>query len=114
MNGSTRAQRFLILRDAILANPHRIRQVSPLHCELICGPFLISWHLPGSIPGRYFNMNIWPGREQGWGHMMHGHKVANVDWDQFDNVDILSYRSGPWEGELLSLLTEQNNVAFFG
>ena len=111
----TRAKRFLVVRDAIMANSHRMRRVSPDWRELICGSFLVNYCPPGaSGPLRGFNLQIWKGRRVEEGLFLHDNKVANVDWDQDDIVDILSYRSGPWEEELLSLLRPTANVAYFG
>jgi hypothetical protein len=55
-----------------------------------------------------FNMAIWPGGIQDSGHIVQANKVANVDWDQSDNVDIVNYQSGPWEDELLVLLDDNS------
>lgn len=105
----TRAARFLVIRDAILSSSHSMRQIGPGRREMAVGPFLIHYSIPGVWgPGRPFNLAIWPGGAQDSGYVMQANKVANVDWDQGNNVDILSFRSGPWEDELLSLLSADN------
>jgi hypothetical protein len=78
--------------------------------ELHLGSFLIHYAPPGTFgPLRPFNLQIWPaGRLVAPRCHLHGNKVANVDWTQWDEVDILSYRSGVWEAELLQLLTQSN------
>ena len=64
------------------------------------------------MPGRPYNLQIWPGGQEDTGHIVHSNKVANVDWDQWDNVEILSFRSGAWEQELMSLLEASANIKF--
>jgi hypothetical protein len=62
---------------------------------------------------RPYNMQIWPGRRLvAPGYVLQNCKVANVDWTQCDEVDILSYRSGKWEEELLQLLSSGANLHF--
>lgn len=101
----TRAARFLAIRDAILAQSHHMRQINPGRYELAVGPFLIHYSIPGSLGlDRPFNIAIWPGAAENAGHIVQANKVANVDWDQWDKVDIIAYRSGEWEKELLDLL----------
>lgn len=115
----TRAVRFREIRDAIMAQSARMK---PIHIEgaaggreMRCGPFYIQFHPPGAYGSfRGANLAIWPGGVIDHGHLMLGDKVANVDWDQHDTIDILSFRSGPWEGELLSLLRTESNLRPFG
>lgn len=42
--------------------------------------------------------------------MVYGDKVCDVDWDQAGNVDILSFRSGAWDRELIGLLRAEGNI----
>ena len=107
----TRAQRFLVLRDAILAHRGNMRSICQGEWELRCGPFAIVYMLPGARHGRGHNLQIWPGGKQDRGLMLYENKVANVDWGQRDEVHILSYRGGPWEEELLALLSTGSSVA---
>ena len=108
----SRAARFLIIRDAILANSPRMRPVAQGISEIAIGPFLILYATPGALPGRPFNMQIWPAGIEQDGHIFQGDKVANVDWDQQGNVDIISFRSGDWEQQLLDLLAASQSVEF--
>jgi hypothetical protein len=90
-----------------------MRQIDQGRYELAVGPFLIQYANPGALgPGRLFNMAIWPGGAQDGSHIAHANKVANVDWDQRDNVDIVSYRSGPWEDQLRALLSDTRVIPF--
>ena len=80
-----------------------------------CSHFKIVFYPRRALaPDRDCNLNIWLGSQFYSGHLSTQHKVANVDWDQFDNVEILTFRSGPWEAELLSLLRREGNVLPFG
>lgn len=108
----SRAARFLVIRDAVLANTDRMRRRSRGTFELALGPFLILYSIPGAIRGRPYNMQIWPAGVQTCGYITQGDKVANVDWDQWDNIVILSFRSGPWEAELLDLLANSEKLEF--
>ena len=108
----SRAARFLLIRDAIFAHSKRMRRAQFGGLELQCGPFLIHYLPPGAMLGRPYNMQIWPYGAEDLGHIVHQNKVANVDWDQWDNVDIISFRSGPWERELLNLLDAPPNLGF--
>ena len=114
----TRAERFREVRDAVMTQFSRLRPTSgvvPVGREMHCGPFLILFYPSGALaPDRGCNLNIWPAGANDHGHLVLGNKVVNVDWDQRDNVDILTFRSGPWEGELLSLLRNEGNVRPFG
>lgn len=114
----TRTVRFREIRDAIMAQSGRMkptRGCRPAGRELRCGLFLITFYPPGAWgPGRGYNLNIWPAGVIDRGLLVLGDKVVNVDWDQFDNVNILTFRSGAWEGELLSLLRDEGNVLPFG
>ncbi|MDP3673767.1 MAG: hypothetical protein Q8R44_01525 [Novosphingobium sp.] len=114
----TQAVRFREIRDAIMAQSNRMkptRDCRPAGRELRCGPFRITFYPPGAWgPGRGYNLNIWRGAKVDGGHLVSSQKVANVDWDQRDNVDILTFRSGVWERELLSLLRDEGNVLPFG
>lgn len=80
--------------------------------EITVGPFMIIYAIPGALPGRQFNMQIWPGGQERKGHILHGDKVANVDWDQSGQVDIITFESGAWERELLDLLSASGSVEF--
>lgn len=108
----SRANRFLEIRDAVLALSIPARPVVSGRVELSVGPFLIHYSIPGVLPGRGFNMEIWPAGAQQDGYIIQGNKVANVDWDQSDLIRIISYRSGEWEQQLLSLLAASENVEF--
>jgi hypothetical protein len=108
----TRAARFLILREAIVAHSLGMRPIGPFIRELICGHYRILYTIPGAYRGQRFNLSIWPIAAQNRGHIIQGNKVANVDWDRFDNVDIWLYRSGQWEEELLSLLSPDRRKLF--
>lgn len=108
----SRAARFLRIRDALLANLPPMRPVASGISEIAVGPFLIVYAIPGALPGRPFNMQIWPAGVEQDGYILQGNKVANVDWDQLDNVEILSFRSGAWERELLDLLAASGSVDF--
>ena len=114
----TRADRFREIRDAIMAQSAGMkpsRGPYPAAREMRCGPVSIHFHPPGALgPRRGCNIVIWPAGIIDCGHLVLGDKVANVDWDQRDNFDILTFRSGPWEGELLSLLRNEVNVRPFG
>jgi hypothetical protein len=84
--------------------------------ELACGPYLIVYSALGFWgPRRGANLQIWPGSEPGLEDfgVFHGNKVASADWWQDDSVKIITYRSGAWEGELLSLLRDGSNVTDF-
>ena len=109
----SRAARFLKLRDAIMAHSKFTKTGTLGKLELACGPYQISFWPPESMPGRSYNLQIWPGGKEDSGHIMHTNKVANVDWDQWDNVEILTFRSGEWEEELLALLQGSTNLILF-
>ena len=66
------------------------------------GPFTIALYAPGAWGPCAWSLNIWPGGKIVGNHRVHQHKVVNVFWDQLDNIDIWTFRSGPWEGELLT------------
>lgn len=104
----SRADRFLEIRDAVLANMPGAKSVASGRMVLAVGPFLIHYCIPGAMPGRPFNMQIWPGGRQQGGHVLQADKVANVDWDQHGNVEIISFRSGTWEQELITLANSTN------
>jgi hypothetical protein len=108
----TRAARFLILREAIVAHSLGMRPIGPFIRELICGHYRILYTIPGAYRGQRFNLSIWPIVAPDRGHIIQGNKVANVDWDRFDNIDIWLYRSGQWEEELLSLLSPGQQKLF--
>lgn len=111
----TRAQRFRIIRDEVLRHHKRMSAPSPDMRRLTCGPFTISLYFPGTCgPLRGWNLNIWPDAAIDCGIKVHGDKVCNVDWDQHDNVYITTFRSGPWEEELLRLLRGEGNLSWFG
>lgn len=109
----TRAARCLIIRDAILPRLEEGRSVGPGMKEIAVGPFLIFFAVPGAMGyGRGYNLEIWPNGAVNQGYVLQGHKVANFDWNQSDEVEILSFRSGAWEKELLELLRAPVNVSF--
>jgi hypothetical protein len=108
----TRAARFLILREAIVAHSPSMRPIGPFIRELTCGLYRIVYTVPGAYRGQRFNLSIWPIVGQNRGHIIQGNKVANVDWDRSDNVDMWLYRSGQWEAELLSLLSPGQRQLF--
>ena len=97
MKQPTRAQRFLQIRDAIMARSSDMRINEHGAHELVCGPFMIFFLPLGACgPGRGFNLQIWPSGAVDAGMMIHGDKVANVDWFPDNSVHIFSYRSGTW------------------
>lgn len=108
----TRAARFLEIRDAVLGQNSSMRRITRGGREMTCGPFLIQLYPPGFCPGRPYNMQIWPAGHEKSGKILHGYKVVNVDWDQQDNLHIFTFRGGPWESELLSLLRQEESLAF--
>ena len=108
----TRANRFRNIRDAILANVKPAQSKMNGHASFSIGEFLIDYAIPGAFPGRPFNMSIWPSGTQDRGHIVQGDKVANVDWDQADNIQIISYRSGDWEQRLLNLVSCSSGLVF--
>ena len=57
-------------------------------------------------------MEIWPAGIQSGGHVVQGDKVANVDWDAHGNIDIITFKSGVWEQQLLDLLQHPTKVEF--
>jgi hypothetical protein len=107
----TRKERFLVIRDLVLAHTKRMKPDQLSSRQLRCGPFLIAYNYPGRLSPKY-NLQIWPGGAQDGGHIVQGDKVANVDWDQYDNVEIISYRSGPWEQQLVELLSRSGSLTF--
>ena len=111
-----RAQRFIEILAAMLVRFPEMRQIQPGTYELVCGPFLLHCTLPGYYGSdRGLNINVWPGRiVDESGMILHNNKVANVDWFPDNSLDILSYRSGSWEQELLSYLRDEGNVVAFG
>jgi len=120
----TRAQRFLEIRDEIMArfNPkrHHLQASAGQRPEfapyyLRCGPFRIAIFPYGTDPnGKFGSLSIWPDGKVDCGRVVFGNKVANVSWDANDNVEIMSYRSGAWESELLALLRAEGGVLPFG
>jgi len=102
MQRRPRADRFREIRDEVMKRiAPRDGQIMMLHC----GPFQIMVCPPGTLGyNRGFNFQIWPGGRSDHGIVLYEGKVANVDWDLQDRVSINSYRSGPWEGELLARL----------
>lgn len=90
-----------------------MHEVYPGIKELAVGPFLIHYAVPRAFdPARRYNMTIWPAGAQDGGHILQGNKVANVVWDQWDQVRIISFHSGAGEDELLQLLIGAPNVDF--
>ena len=81
--------------------------------EFTIGPFLIHYSIPGAIPGRCLNMQIWPAGAQEYGRIVQGNKLVNVDWNHSNLVDIISFRSGDWEKDLLALVADANTIEFF-
>jgi hypothetical protein len=67
---------------------------------------------PRHTPSGRFNIQIWPAGGVAGRHIVYANKVANVDWDQHGNVDIISYKSGAWEAQLIELLRHQGTVTF--
>ena len=116
MRKPTRAERFLVIRNEVLRHLPRMTSEPNGARKLTCGPFTIHYRHPGLCgPTRGYNLTISPGaRIRFAGLKEHGQVVCNVDWNQFDRVDILSYRSGSWEQELLDLLRPTDNTLFFG
>jgi hypothetical protein len=86
---------------------------TPTGKEMVCGPFLIYYHFPGILGTlRGSHIDIWPApspEDRAFG-TCHGNKVCSVDWWQDGRVHISQYRSGAWEDELLSLLSERQKV----
>lgn len=81
--------------------------------QLAVGPFLIYFAVPGALgPARPYNLAIWPSGREIFGHIIQANKVASVDWNQWDEVHIISFRSGEWECELLDLLAAPTNISF--
>lgn len=64
------------------------------------------------MPGRPFNLEIWPPGGYDLGSYFNGNKVMNVDWDERGKVDIITFRGGCWEDELLALLENADNILF--
>lgn len=115
MKTPTRAERFRVIRDEVIGKLSRARVDRDGSLRLRCGPFSISYFDIGAIgPGRGYNLNIWPGARIDSGYRLHSHKVCNADWDDYDQVYITSFRSGPWEAELLRLLRSEDGLRFFG
>lgn len=107
MTRQTRTQRFLHIRDAIMAHIDEMEWTDLAALKLTRPTFMSYFQTPAfQGPGRGFNLQIWPGMLSRTGEVYYGHKVANVDWWPDDSVDILSFHSGPWEARLLSSLNE--------
>jgi len=114
MKRINRVQRFLVIRDAVMSRFPDMHQTQRGVHELVCGPFLVHFTLPGANGmGRGFNLQIWPSGTVDAGHILHGNKVANVDWFGDGRVEIISFRSGSWEQELLSFLSDEGNILAF-
>lgn len=113
----TREERFRVIRDEVMELSGRMvitRPGEPCGLVMQCGPFKIACYSPGALaPHRGCNLNIWPGAHIDHGRLVTKNKVANVDWDEFDNIEIWTFRSGPWEAELLRLLRHEGNVLPF-
>jgi len=117
----TRAERFRVIRDAIMSHVHLMRRPKefsrPGLWELRCGNFWIMYAEPGASGFRKgelrgHNLQIWPGaRNDGCGLTLYDDKAANVDWDDSGNIEILSFKSRLWEAELVELLTGTGKVA---
>ncbi len=87
---ASRADRFRTIRDAIMAEVGRMKLIAPSIRELNCGSFHIVYAYRGAYGhGRGHNIQIWPERRLDAGHMMSDHKVANVDWNDRDDVSII-------------------------
>ena len=95
-----------------MAHSLSMRPIGPFMSELTCGPYRIVYTVPGAYRGQRFNLSIWPIVTQDQGQTIQGNKVANVDWDRSDNVDLWLYRSGQWEEELMSLLSPDPRQLF--
>lgn len=113
----TREERFREIRDGVMGMSGRMVLTRPGRpCGLVmqCGPFKIVFYPPGTFASCWAsNLNIWPGARIECGRLVTENKVANVDWDEFDNIKIWTFRSGPWEAELLRLLRHEGNVLPF-
>ena len=101
---STVPHRALRICHAIRFRRAEMTPVGNGYGELRIGPFTILHAPPESYPnGPCHNVNIW----------RHGKsKVANIEWNECDGlaiVDIISFRSGAWEKELLELLSAQGS-----
>lgn len=107
----TRAARFLKMRDAVLAHETAMRELRAGVRELAVGPFQIHLAQPGTLGGsRPYNITIWPTGAAESGYSVHGNKIASVDWNDRDEVFIVSFNCGEWENELLKLLTSMNDL----
>ncbi len=102
--GRSRLSRFLRLRDAFIIRLGCARPICPTLFRCVVGRFLIHYNDPGCAPGWSYNLQIWPPGGYQFGMYCQGNKVVNVNWDEYDRVDITTFRGGLWEEELLALL----------
>lgn len=114
----TRLDRVREIRDTVMARSSRMKPTrgpGPAGKEMRCGPFHIKFYPPGAWgPDRGCNLNVWPAGKVDCGHVVQENKVFNVDWDQRDEIDILTFCRGSWEAELLSLLRGEGDILPFG
>ena len=86
-----------------------MRELRPGVRELPAGPFVIHYAVPGALGAqRLYNITIWPIGAAPGGHLVHGNKIASIDWNEHDEVFIISFNCGEWENELLRLLIERD------
>lgn len=102
---ATRAERFRIIRDAIMSTLEDAPARDQFATKLSIPPFQAVYSRNRAGYGPH-NLQIWPDAKMDaeCGMLEHGDKVANVSWDDDDTVEIVSYRSGPWEAEIVALI----------
>lgn len=104
-----------MLRDAVLQNAEKMRltQSNPGR-ELFVGGFRIQYCAPGEMgPLRGFLIDVWPpakpiDRADG---VFFRNKVCSAEWWQDGSIKIMTFKSGPWDAELLSHLSDRQNVS---
>ena len=101
----SRAARFLELRDAIEPYLECDQVIEPVSMKISIGLFLIRYSVLARTHESRRNIQIWPPGVHECGTHIHGNKVANVSWHRSDKVELVTFRAGLWQGQLLLLLT---------
>ena len=99
-----RVARFRQLRDNILPYLGCDQLIDPTSGKMWIGSFFIRYSIQRRPDEVWHNIQIWPPGGDEFGTYVYGNKVANVNWDGSDNVDIITFRPGPWQEQLLALL----------
>ena len=102
--GGNREARFRRLYDFLMPHLEAKRLLGEGRWKCTIGSFLIRYTICGWPHEGWQNVQIWPPGGYDSGRYVQGNKVANVSWDCGGNVELVTFRGGSWDEQLLSLL----------